>query len=488
MNSLEIKKPSLFKILGALPGILSYLYFSFIHPCDPPDRNFFIAIGIATLTIILWIVETIPIWLSSLFPLILLPLHGIISFDIAISNYYSNTILLFLGGFLLAYSVEKWHLHKRIAFKLLSLTGDNPKGIVWGMMLTTCLISMWISNTATAIMMLPVAISITKIVKDHNHPDNKAFFICLILGIAYAANIGGIATIIGTPPNIVYKGFVENILGQELSFFKWMILGVPLSLLMLYISYWLMTNVIFKFKHKSYPEVAEMLDRQVEELGKTKAPEKRTLIIFSIAAGLWIFGQPISALLNTFSIKIKIEEYAVAMVFGLLLFLIPKSKGQKERLLQFSDLKSISWSILLLFGGGMCMAKGLEKSGVINWVGQLISGSQGSNFPLLLLIIILTSLFLTEIMSNVALANIYIPVVFGISASLGISNPHIMGIPVAIACSFAFMLPISTPPNAVVFSSGKIKVKDMAIAGFLLNIVGVLLLWLCGLFVIPYLF
>lgn len=420
--------------------------------------------------------------------MLLLPMHGLLTPAMAIRNYYSSTILLFLGGFLMAYSVEKWQLHKRIAYKLLSLTGDNPRGIVWGMMLTTCLISMWISNTATAIMMLPVAISITKIVRDHESKDNKAFFICLLLGIAYGANIGGIATIIGTPPNIVYKGFVNNILHQDISFFKWMVIGVPLSFIMLYVSYWLMTRVIFNFKHLAYPEVAEMLDNQAEAMGKMKQPEKRSLILFSSAAFLWIFGQPISAFLSNLGIKIKIEEFAVAMFFGILLFFIPKAKGEKERLLKVDDLKKINWGILVLFGGGMCIANGLEKTGVIEWVGQGIVQSQGANFNWLLLVILVSSLFLTEVMSNVALANIYIPVVFGINASLGIENPHIIGIPVAIATSFAFMLPISTPPNAVVFSSGKLKIRDMAIAGFLLNIAGVLLLWLCGIYIIPLLF
>lgn len=488
MSAIEIKAPDTTRVLSALPGVLIYVYLAFIHPTLPADHNFCISIGVAALVVNLWIAEPIPIWLSSILPLVLLPLHGILDFFTGLKSYYSTTILLFLGGFLLAYSVEKWHLHRRIAFRLLALTGDNPKGIIWGMMLTTCLISMWISNTATAIMMLPVAMSIAGMVKDQEHKDNKAFFICLMLGIAYGANIGGIATIVGTPPNIIYKGYVENLLKQDLSFLNWMVIGVPLSLVMLYISYWLMVNVIFRFKHNAYPEVAEMLDKQAHNLGKIKASEKRTLLVFSMAAALWIFGQPINVLLKDLGIAFKLEEYQVAVFFGLILFLIPKSGQEKDKLLVPGDLKKINWGILILFGGGMCMAKGLESTGVIKWVGEYIAHSQGHNFKLLLFFIILSALFLTELMSNVALAQIYIPVVFGISGSFGISNPHIIGIPVAIATSFAFMFPISTPPNAVVFSSGKIKIKDMALAGFLLNIVGVVLLWLCGLFLIPFIF
>ncbi len=488
MSKLNLKAPSKIQVLGAIPGLLAYIFFAFIYDVPVTERDFYTAIGVSALLVNLWIAEPIPIWLSSIIPFFLLPAHGVIVLTDALKSYFNNTIFLFFGGFLLAYSVEKWHLHKRIAFRLLALTGDNPKGIIWGMMLTTYLISMWISNTATAIMMLPVAISITAIVKDHHSKVNKAFFTCLLLGIAYGANIGGIATIIGTPPNIVYKGYVNDLLKLNLSFLKWMMIGVPLSILMLWIAYYLMVNVFFKVKASSLPEVAAMLDNQAEQLGEMKSAEKRTMIIFGIAAFLWVFGQPINALLKSININFKVDEYLVALVFGLILFIVPKAKKTSEKLLVINDLKAISWSILLLFGGGMCMAKGLESTGVIKAMGEYIRTAQTGNTDFLILIIIGTALFLTELMSNVALAQIYIPVVFGVSASLGFANPHVLGIPVTIACSFAFMFPISTPPNAVVFSSGKIKMKDMAFAGFLINIVGILLLWALAKFVIPYLF
>lgn len=488
MSKLSLTVPTKTQILASLPGILAYVFFAFLHPHPVSDNTFYTSIGIAVCVVNLWIAEPVPIWLSSLMPFVALQAHGVIDIKTALSAYFNTTILLFLGGFLLAYSVEKWHLHKRIAFKLLALTGDNPRGIVWGMMLTTCLISMWISNTATAIMMLPVAISITKMIKDQESATNKAFFTCLMLGIAYGANIGGVATIVGTPPNIVYKGYVNDLLHMDLSFLKWMIIGVPLSLVMLWLSYLLMTRVIFKVRKTSLPEVAEMLDNQALQLGKMKTSEKRTLIVFSIAAALWVFGEPINNLFKLYHIGFKLEEYKVAIVFGLLLFILPKDNSSREKLLVPSDLKHISWSILLLFGGGICLAKGLEATGVIKSMGELIKNSYNGNIDLYILIVIATALFLTEMMSNVALAQIYIPVVFAISSSVGLSNPHILGITVTIATSFDFMFPIGTPPNAVVFSSGKIKMKDMAFAGFLINIVGILLLWAVAKFVIPYLF
>lgn len=472
------------KLAGTLPGLSVYLYCVWI---SQDQSGYMSSIGIAALLINLWIAEPIPIWLSSLLPLLLLPLHGILDAASVIKSYYNNTILLFLGGFLLAYSVEKWNLHKRIAYRLLALTGDDPKGIIAGMLLSTALLSMWISNTATAIMMLPVATSIIHIVTENTDRNVRAFTSCLLLSIAYGANIGGIATIIGTPPNIVYKGYAESLLGSELSFFKWMLIGVPLSLLMLWITYQMMVRFLFRIKIKSLPEVAAFLDQQAANLGKMSTPEKRSLAVFASAVFFWIFAQPLNYLLERASIHFKIEEYGVAMAAGLLLFLIPNKKGGQERLLQFRDMKHISWGILILFGGGMCMAKGLDSTGVIGSVGNWIRQTENGNSFILMFTAVASALFLTELMSNVALAQIYIPVIFGITGS-NVSDAHSMGIPVAMACSFAFMFPISTPPNAVVFSSGKLKIKDMAIAGFWLNIAGVILLCLAGLFVIPYLF
>lgn len=485
--NIQIQKPSSKQLWASLPGLMVYVFLNF-YDADSASHAFYISIGVAALMVNLWIAEPFPLWLSSLIPLVLLPIHGILKFDMALSAYYNKTIFLFLGGFLLAYSIEKWQLHKRIAFKLLSYTGDNPKGIVWGMMLSTCLISMWISNTATAIMMLPVAISITNIVKQNNHEHYKTFFLCMMLGIAYSANIGGIATIIGTPPNIVYVGYINTMHQTEISFLQWMVFGVPLSLIMLWICYHLLVNLVYKIKIKNLPEVAEMLDQQSNALGRIKSSEKRTLIVFSIAAFLWIFSQPLNNLFQHFKIDFKLQEHVIAMVFGSVLFLLPNGENKSAPLLAFKDLPKINWGILILFGGGMCMAKGMETTGVIESIGNVIQTSQQGNYSLLLLSVIAASLFLTELMSNVALSQIFIPVVFAIASALGLVNAHAMGLPVVIACSFAFMFPISTPPNAVVFSSGLIKIKDMALAGFFINIVGILILWLCGLYIFPLLF
>lgn len=486
--NLGIKKIKTAQLLGSLPGLLLYLSALVFPQLFPVPQSFMIALGIAALVINLWVAEPIPIWLTSLLPLVLLPLHGIFEFKIALANYYSKNILLFFGGFVLAYSIEKWNLHQRFAYKLLSLTGSNPKGIVLGTMLSTFAISMWISNTATAIMILPVVMSIVKIAQKEVEVNLKPFYICLTLGVAYGANIGGIATLIGTPPNIVYKGYVQELLKSDISFLQWMLFALPIALLMLWLTYWLMTNFIFKMNRTPLPQVAKFLDEQTLNKSKLNITEKRVLLVFGLAVFFWIFLQPINSLINTIGIKFKIEEHTVALFFTLILFIVPSGSVKNTKLIDLKDLKLISWDILLLFGGGLFMAKGLETTGVITWFGEFIHHGFSDNFYLLSFLLILAALFLTELMSNVALTQIFIPVVFGVCSSIGLENPHQLGIPVTIAASFAFMFPISTPPNAVVYSSGLIKIKDMVKAGIILNIVGVIILWLSSLYILPFIF
>lgn len=473
------------RLLASFPGIIAYLS---VILAGGGISDMYISIAVALLVVNLWIAQAIPLWITSLFAPVLLTLHGVLDFTQAYTSFFNKTIALFLGGFLLAFSVEKYGLHRRFAFRLLAMTGENPRGIVRGMMLSTALISMWISNTATAILMLPVAVSIADLVSGKNNGSSSAFLTCLMLGIAYSANIGGIATIIGTPPNIVYKGFAEELQGQEISFLQWMAFGVPLSLLMLWIAYLILVRVLFPVHTGSLPEVAEFLDRKATEMGQMKTPEKRSLYVFTLAAFFWIFSQPINSLIDYTGLSFRIHESDVALIFGCLLFVLPSGANISKRLLDPGDLFKINWGILVLFGGGMCMARGLEATGAIHAAGKWISNLNQDHFPVLVLFIIASALFFTEVMSNVALAQIYIPVVFGIASTLGIQQVHTLGVPVAIACSFAFMMPVSTPPNAVVFGSGKLKFGDMMRAGFLLNIAGVIILWLCALYILPLLF
>ena len=481
-----LNKPSM---LFILPGLLFYIFTVFIAPIVSIDSPALLAVSISILIINLWIAEIIPIWIASLIPFILLPIHGIASFKELFSHYTNPIIFLFLGGFLLAYAVEKWELHKRFAFKLLLLTGNKPKQIIGGMLLTSFLLSMWISNTATTIMLLPIGLSISKLILDKGH--NKELLnlsALLILSITMGANIGGVATLIGTPPNIVYKGYVETILKQNISFTEWMIIGLPVSIVMLVCNYFLCTQFIFKIKNNAIPHVTQLLNDSYKKLGKMSLPQKICLIVFGLAVFFWIFIEPINTFLIAQNSPIKLQEYTIALFFSFALFIIPSKSKESKQILILSDFKKINWSILLLFGAGISLAKGLESTGVIQNISLFIQSNNFTNLSLLAFLLIGLALFLTEFMSNVALSQIIIPVIFGLAHSFPESHPHQLGIPVTIACSFAFMLPIGTPPNAVVYSSGLISLKTMIISGFFLNLLAVIILWLSSQYFIPLFF
>lgn len=481
-----LKKPSLLIIL---PGVLFYIFSVFIAPFFNLNSPALTSLSIALLIINLWISEIIPIWIASLIPLFLLSIHQISSLKELISHYTNPIIFLFLGGFLLAYSVEKWDLHKRFAFKLLLLTGNKPKQIIAGMLLTSFLLSMWISNTATTIMLLPIGLSISKLILDKGQSKELLNLTALlILSISIGANIGGVATLIGTPPNIVYKGYVETILKQDISFTDWLIVGLPISIIMLIATFLLCTNFLFKIKNTAIPHVTQLLKDSYNKLGKMTFPQKVCLVVFGCAVFFWIFIVPINSLIKQNGYSFKIQEYTIALFFSLILFFFPSQSTNSKKILVLSDLKKINWSILLLFGAGISLAKGMESTGVIKSISLFIENSNFTNLSLLTLLLIGIALFLTEFMSNVALSQIIIPVVFGLVVSFPQTSPHQMGIPVTIACSFAFMLPIGTPPNAVVYSSGLISLKTMILSGFFLNLLAIIILWLSSQFFIPLFF
>lgn len=467
----------------ALPGVVVYLSCTLLPYGDP---SYMPSIGIAAMVIYLWIAEPIPVWISSLLPLILIPLHGILPFAEAAASYYNNTILLFLGGFLLAYSVEKWELHKRIAFRLLALTGDNPRGIIWGMMLSTCLISMWISNTATAIMMLPIALSVIDLLKRRTSVGMEKgmdrFALTMMLGIAYASSIGGMATIIGTPPNVVFAGYMRETFDIEVSFAEWFIVGFPFSIVLLLLTYLVVVKWMYPNRLGKFSGARELLDEELAELGPISTGEKRTLWVFILAAVCWIFQAQINQLLPF----LKLSDTAVALAAAVLLFVVPVDWSKNRFLLEWKDTEKLPWGILLLFGGGLSLADSLAETGIIGLIGNQFAGLTTAGW-VVILGLSTVSLFLTEVMSNVALVTIFLPVVGGIAVGMGIP-PEEMCIPVTLAASGAFMLPMSTPPNAIVFASGHLKIAQMVRVGFVLNIVSVLLVTLFVKTMLPYLY
>lgn len=479
-----MKQPQFFgaKLFGLILGPLMFLIILLIAPTNVLNPEAWKVIAVAIWMIIWWITEAAPIPVTALLPIILFPLTGVFTIDEATAPYANKIIFLFMGGFMLGLGMERHNLHKRIALNLIKKTGTNPNGIILGFMLTTAFISMWISNTATTVMMLPIALSITQLleINETSNKGKKRFALGLMLAIAYGANIGGTATIIGTPPNVAWVGFMSDMIGYEVTFAKYLTIGLPICVIMLAITYLIITRVMYPSKIKTLSESANIIDDQLQALGKISKPEKYVAIIFVMTALTWILRGSINSWLNTD----LLNDSIIAMTGGTLMFITPLKLRENKFLMEWEYTSRLPWGILLLFGGGLTLAKAMEKSSIVEFVGESIARTEDLNIVLLTLGLTAFMLFMTEIMSNVALAVIFVPVVIGISLSLEI-NPMYLTLPVTLASSYAFMMPISTPPNAIVFSSGMIKMKDMIRAGIVLNVIAIILLVILSQTLVP---
>ena len=475
------------KNIGFILGPSLFVLMITFKPFDwlPAEGNQ--VIGVALWMISWWITEAAPIPVTALLPIVLFSLLQIMPLADITAPYANQVIFLFMGGFIIALALEKHKLHERIALNLIKLTGTSGNGIILGFMIATAFLSMWISNTASAIMMLPIAISVIdlfkKIPTEHQvqEKNQRNFALGLMLSIAYAANIGGIATIIGTPPNVVFKGMFQEFYGREIDFARWMLIGFPVSLFLLINAYLFTTRLLFPNKMKSIEEASLLIEEKLFELGKLRSAEIKVLVIFSLTASAWIFQQLINSALD----NNILNDTNIAMAGGILMFIVPDDLKKNVALLDWQSMKNLPWGILLLFGGGLCLAKGLESTGVIKWIGTSIASNSDMNLYVLIILLTSIMLLLTELMSNVALTTIYVPVVFGIADGLAI-NPALLAIPVTLAASCAFMFPISTPPNAIVFASGYIRMKDMMRAGILLNISSVLIIVFISIFLLKW--
>ena len=419
-----------------------------------------------------WVTEAMPLPVTSLVPLVLLPLLGV-SESKQVATFYGDPIVfLFLGGFLLALAMEKCNLHRRIALTIVKLTGTNANGIVLGFMVATALLSMWISNTATTIMMLPIALSVIGLLKESGEGQSVGmanFSKTIMLGIAYAASIGGMATLIGTPPNVVFKAYmVKN--GYEVNFFDWMMIGVPLMVLLIAITYFLNVKLLFPNRLGKFEGAREIIQTELNMLGKPSKAEKRVFWLFMCTVALWISG----SFLNKALPGLNLSDDMVAIAAGIALFVIPVDFKQGNFLLDWDSTSKLPWGILLLFGGGLALADSLYKTGLIDLIGGAFHGSH-VNRILFILLLTAATVILSEAMSNVALVVVFLPVVSGIAQGAGI-EPILLAVPVTLAASCGFMLPMATPPNAIVFGSGYLKVLDMVKSGFWLDIISILLI------------
>ncbi|WP_394750130.1 SLC13 family permease [Spongiimicrobium salis] len=442
-------------------------------------------IAVALWMVLWWITESVSISVTALLPLILFPLMEVMPMADVGANYGSPIVFLFFGGFVMALALEKVNLHKRIALNIIKITGTTPNKVVLGFMIATASLSMWISNTASTVVMLPIAMSVIGLLindADGFTKGDRNFALSVMLGIAFSANAGGIATVIGTPPNSILIGLLENEYQIEISFLKWMVIGLPFSIIMIAISYFVLVKWMFPNKNLQFNASKEVISQELQKLGPTSSKEKMVLVIFGITVTLWIFR----TLINEIFPSLGLSDTIISIFAAIAMFALPYNMKQGDFILEWKDTQKLAWGILLLFGGGLALAKGMSVSGIVDLVANAIATSDISILFTASLLILLM-LFMTELMSNVALVAVLAPVVAGIAIGLEIPILYLL-IPVTMASSCAFMLPMATPPNAIVFASGYIKVHQMAKVGVVLNLIAVGLLILLFQYVIPLIF
>ena len=432
-----------------------------------------------------WISEAVSISVTALLPLIIFPLTGVMAVNDVGANYGSSIVFLFFGGFVLALGLEKVNLHRRIALTIIKKTGTSPNKVILGFMIATAFMSMWISNTASTVVMLPIALSVINLLIDQQESSTKQtrnFALSVMLGIAFSANAGGIATVIGTPPNSVLIGLLENEYQIQISFVKWMAIGLPFAIVMITIIYLVLVYGMFSTKGLQFSASQEVIDNELEKLGPIKPKEKQVLWVFGIVVSLWIFR----TLINSVFPGLKLSDTVISILGAVALFAIPFDLKKGDFILEWKDTQKLSWGILILFGGGLALAKGMSATGIVSLITTYIADG---NFSILLTasFLIILMLFMTELMSNVALVAVLAPVVAGIALGLEIPILYLL-IPVTMASSCAFMLPMATPPNAIVFASGFIKVHEMARIGIIINCIAVVLLIAVFEFVLPLIF
>lgn len=439
---------------------------------------------IGVLMAIWWATEAVPIAVTALLPVVLFPMFGVTTIDVATAPYANKVIFLFLGGFVVAFAMQRWNLHRRIALTVLQYAGGNGRSLVGGFMVASALISMWVMNTSTTMMLLPIAVSIITVI--HNSVkslDEKAradFQCALLLGVAYASSIGGIATLIGTAPNGILKSFMDTNYGVEIDFLSWMAVGVPLSAAMLPLAWIALTRFVFKVDFVTSGEGKAELKRLKDEMGTITVPETRVAIVFTIMALMWVT----SPLLRKTPALAALDDSIIAMMGAMALFLLPSGDKSDPLLLRWKYAEQLPWGVLILFGGGLALAMAVSDTGLAAWIGSSLQAL--GTLPLILLIATTATLiiFLTELTSNIATTATFLPVVGAIAIESGF-DPILVTVPVTLAASCAFMLPVATPPNAIVFGSGLLTIPKMVRAGIALNIVGIFIVSAVAYFIAP---
>lgn len=452
--------------------------------------------AIAIMMSIFWITEAIPLAATALIPLTLFPVLGIASSKATASQYMNSTVFLLIGGFMIALSMQRWQLHKRIALNVLALFGGHPLLLVLGFMLATAGLSMWISNTATTLMMLPIALAIiSRYEKFLSEKQTHRFTLGLLLSIAYSASIGGMMTLVGTAPNLVFARFYQLINGESVGFAQWMMLAIPVGLSML-LALLVIVSLLFLRKLPASNDLKQLVGDEKNQLGKVTSAEKSVLIVFIMTAALWITrkGIKLGDLMiqgwsDYLSFGKMIDDGSVAIAMATLLFFIParKTTGESTTILDKQVFSELPWSIILLFGGGFALAFGFSESGLSAYLAEQLQGLKSVSLPILILVVSSGMNLLTELTSNTATTQLVMPILLSTAKVMDVSPVWLM-LPAVLSASCAFMFPVATPPNAIIFGSGKIKVIEMVRVGLMLNIVGIIIISCISYYLIPFIY
>jgi len=441
--------------------------------------------AVATLMAVLWITEALPIAATALIPIALVPLltGGTITVKAAAAPYADDLIFLFMGGFMLALAMQQWGLHRRIALRTILLVGTRPASLVGGFMLASAFLSLWVSNTATVVMMMPIGVSVIELVRrelrERNDPALPAegepfpFAICLLLGMAYAASIGGMGTLIGTPPNLLLAAYLKEEFGIEITFVRWMAVGLPLVMVFLPLTWLLLTKVVFPIRLKAIPGEAELIRGELARQGPMSRGEWAVLVVFLLTAILWM-TRPLLVKLSLSGHRplAGLSDAGIAIAAAVVMFALPIDPKNGVFLLAWRQARQIPWGILILFGGGLSLASAVKSTGVAEFIGHGVSGLHGLPVPLLMLVITAAIVFLTELTSNTATTATFLPILGAVAVGLDIS-PVLLVVPMTLAASCAFMMPVATPPNAIVFGSGELTIPQMCKAGLWLNLIAI---------------
>jgi len=461
---------SMRQIVGLIAGPLLFLVI-LVQPV--PEGMSVEASRVAAVALLMacfWMAETVPIPATAMLPIFLFPLLGVMPASEVTLSYGNQILFLFMGGFLIAVAMQKWNLHRRIALTVIDKVGSSPNRLVLGFMLATALLSMWISNTATCVMMTPVAIAVVEQTRmeNNNTSGNYNFGTALMLGIAYSSSAGGVSTLVGTPPNAILIGIIDTLYGYQISFVDWMKLGMPVSICMLTIVWVVLTKIMYPMNDadSDSDHARDHIRQELAEMGPMSGEEKKVASLFFMVALCWILRGLFTPEWLSF-----VSDPAIAMCGAFLLFIIPADKKQGGFILDWDTAKTIPWDIIILMGGGFALAAGFSGSGLTEWLANQLTILQGVHFFVLIIVVVLFVTFLTEMTSNAATATLFIPVMGALAISMDL-HPFALMVPAALGASMAFMLPVATPPNAIVFASRQITIAQMARTGFVLNLLG----------------